>query len=60
MAEGLRLLREMQHLHGLLHVAKTDYERYIGHLAALYAVPAGYGLRDWAKGFEPMKEAGNG
>jgi hypothetical protein len=60
MAEGLRLLREMKHLHELMHVAESDYERYIGHLAAIHRVPAGYALHDWVTGFEPVKENGNG
>ncbi len=61
MAEGLRLLREMKHLHDLFHVAEADYQRYIGHLAAIHTVPAGYALNDWTTGFEPVKgEANNG
>ena len=60
MAEGLRLLREMKHLHESMHVAENDYERFIGHLAAIHRVPAGYALHDWATGFEPVKEGGNG
>lgn len=54
--EGLRLLREMEHAHGQLHVAQADYERYVAHLGTLHQVPGGYGLRDWIIGFEPMKE----
>ncbi len=59
MAEGLRLLREMKHLHDLYHVAEADYQRFIGHLAAIHAVPSGYALNDWTTGFEPVKEAEN-
>ena len=54
MAEGLRLLRELEHTHALFHVAETDYQRSIGHLVTIHAVPGGYGMRDWSLGFEPM------
>ena len=61
MAEGLRLLREMKHLHDLFHVAEADYQRYIGHLAAIHMVPPEYALNDWTTGFEPARsEANNG
>lgn len=60
MAEGLRLMREMDAAHRTLHAAQEAYQQYIGHLAALYGVPGGYGLKDWMIGFEPMGEDGNG
>lgn len=60
MTEGLRLMREMEHAHAVMHVAEQDYQRYIGHLAAIHHVPAGFGLRDWTVGFEPIKEESGG
>ena len=60
MAEGLRLLREIEHANAMLQVAQQDYQRYVGHLAAIHAVPGGYGMRDWNVGFEPTGENTNG
>jgi hypothetical protein len=58
--EGLRLMREMDAAHRALHAAQENYQQYIGHLAALYTVPGGWGLKDWMIGFEPVTEAQNG
>lgn len=54
LAEGLRMLREYERLHGLAHLAEADMQRYTAHLAVLHNVPNGYGLKDWAVGFEPL------
>lgn len=53
--EGLRLMREMDAAQRALRAAQEGYEQFVGHLAALYHVPGGYGLRDWMVGFEPME-----
>lgn len=54
--EGLRLERALAHAHDMQHVAQNDLNRYVAHIGALYAVPDGWKLVDWLRGFEPRGE----
>ena len=58
--EGLRLERALALAHDMMHAAQNDLNRYVAHTAALYAVPAGWGLKDWLRGFEPGEGVSDG
>jgi hypothetical protein len=50
--EGMRLLRAQRISLDALHMAENEYKIWVAQMAALYAAPAGYVLRDIVNGFE--------
>jgi hypothetical protein len=58
--EGLRIWREYQIAHDLMHVAENNWKLWCGQMELLYSVPTGYTMTDITRGFGPAQGVGDG